>query len=60
MIDYIAVDKNLRKDVLDAKTVRRMYEVFYHYVISAKIKIKGKWDYVYKYCLKYQTYNKIT
>ena len=26
MIDYITVDEKLRKDVLDAKTVRGMFE----------------------------------
>ena len=33
MIDYIAVDEKLRKDVLDAKAMRVMFEGPYHYVV---------------------------
>ena len=33
MIDCIAVDENLRKDVLDAKAVRGTYERSDHYVV---------------------------
>ena len=36
MIDYIAVDEKLRKDVLDAKAVRGMYEGSDHYVVLWK------------------------
>ena len=42
MIDYIAVDENLRKDVLDGKAVRGIYEELDHYVVFAK---KGRWEY---------------
>ena len=43
MIDYKAVDGKLRRDVLDAKAMRRMFEGSGHYALLAKIKIKGKW-----------------
>lgn len=33
MIDYIAVDEKLRKDVLDAKVVRGMFEGSNHYAV---------------------------
>ena len=45
MIEYIAVDEKLVKDVLDAKAVRRMYEGLDYYVVLGKIKIKGRWEY---------------
>ncbi len=39
MIDYIATDEKLRKDVLDAKVVREMFEESDHYTVLAKMKI---------------------
>ena len=48
MIDNIAVDDELIKDVLDAKAVRGIYEGSDHYVVLAKIKIKGRWEGVWQ------------
>ena len=42
MIDYIAVDEKLRKDVLDGKAERGMYEGSDLCVVLAKIEIKGR------------------
>lgn len=40
MINYTTVDEKLRKDVVDAKVMRRMSDGSYHYVVLAKIKIE--------------------
>ena len=45
MIDYKAVDEKLRKDVLDAKVVRGMFERSDHYTVLAQIRIRCKWEY---------------
>ncbi len=45
MPDYIRVDKKLRKDVLEAKVVRGMFDVTDHYVVLAKIKLRDRWKY---------------
>ena len=42
MIDYIAVDKKLRKDVLDAKVVRGALEGSDHYAVVVKIMLRDK------------------
>ncbi len=42
MIDYIAVDEKLRKDVLYAKVVRVMFELSDHCTVLPKIKIRGR------------------
>ncbi len=44
MIDYIAVDERIEKEVVDARMVRRMFDRSDHYVV-AKIKIRDRWDY---------------
>ena len=41
----MAVDEKLRKDVLDTKTVRGIFEESDYYVVFAMIKLKGKWEY---------------
>ena len=45
MIDYIVLDDILRKYVLDAKAMRGMYGGLTNYVVLAKIKMSGIWDY---------------
>ena len=45
MTDYIALDERLRKDVLNAKVVRGMFEGSDHYTVLAKIRIRGTWEY---------------
>ena len=44
LIDYIAVDEALKKDVLDARVVRGMFQKSDHYVVLVKIKIRYKWE----------------
>ena len=39
------MDEKLRKDVPDAKAVRGMYEGSNHYILLAKVKIKGGREY---------------
>ena len=41
MIDCIEMDETLRMVVLEVKAVRGMYKGSDHYVVLAKIKIKG-------------------
>ncbi len=48
MIDYIAVDERLRKDVLDAKVVRRALEGSDHYAVVVKFMLRGKWEFCRK------------
>ncbi len=45
MLNYKAVDKKMRKDALNAKVVRRMFEGSDHYTVLAKIKVRGRWEY---------------
>ena len=42
MIDYIAPDQYLRKDVMDAKVVRGMFPGSDHSNVLAKIRLRGK------------------
>lgn len=44
MIDYIAVDDRLRKDVLDAKGMRRICEGSDHFAVMARIRVKRDMD----------------
>ncbi len=41
LIDYIAVEESLRKDVLDAKVVRGLFDMSDHYVVLAKVRLRG-------------------
>ncbi len=45
LIDYIAVDERLRKDVLDAKVVRGALEGSDHYAVVIKIMVRDKWEF---------------
>ncbi len=45
LIDYIAVDGRLRKDVLDAKVVRGALERSDHYAVVVKIILRDKWEF---------------
>ncbi len=45
LIDYVAVDERLRKDVSDAEVVRRMFDGSDHLAVLAKLKMKKKWMY---------------
>ena len=44
MIDYIAVEERIKKDVLDAKVVRGIFHGSDHYAVIANIQIKGRWE----------------
>ncbi len=46
MIDYIAVDEWIKKDVLDARVVRGMFDGSDHYVVLAKVQIRDRWEFV--------------
>ncbi len=48
LIDYIAVDERLRKDVLDAKVVRGALEGSDHYSVVVKIMLRDKWEFCRK------------
>ncbi len=48
LIDYIAVNKRLRKDVLDAKVVRGVLEGSDHYAVVIKIMVRDKWEFCRK------------
>ncbi len=45
LIDYVAVDERLRKDVCDAKVVRGMFDGSDHLAVLVKLKMKEKWVY---------------
>ncbi len=45
IIDYLAVDERIKKDVLDARVVRGMFDRSNHHVVVAKIRIRGRWEY---------------
>ncbi len=45
MIDYIAMDEKLKKDVLDARVVRGMFGGSDHYAAVARIPIRGEREY---------------
>ncbi len=48
LIDYIAVDKRLRKDVMNAKVVRGALEGSDHYAVVVKIMLRDKWQFCRK------------
>ncbi len=43
LIDYVAVDERLRKDVCDAKVVRGMFDGSAHLAVLTKLRLKEKW-----------------
>ncbi len=45
MIDYIAVDERIKNDVLDVRVVRGMFDGSDHYVVSAKLQIRDRWEF---------------
>ncbi len=48
LIDSVAVDERLRKDVLDAKVVRGSLEGSDHYAVVVKIMLRDKWEFCRK------------
>ncbi|MEL7177812.1 MAG: reverse transcriptase domain-containing protein [Pseudomonadota bacterium] len=45
LIDYVAVDERIRRDVMDAKVVRGMFQDSDHYAVMARIRLKEKWEF---------------
>ncbi len=45
MIDYMAVDERIKKEVVDARVVKGMFDESDHYVVVAKIQIRDRWEY---------------
>ncbi|KAK3893161.1 hypothetical protein Pcinc_003002 [Petrolisthes cinctipes] len=45
LIDYVAVDERLRKDVYDAKVVRGMVHCSDHFAVLVRMKVRVKWEY---------------
>ncbi len=43
LIDYVAVDGRLRKDICDAKVVRGMFDGSDHLAVLTKLRLKEKW-----------------
>ncbi len=45
MIDYIAVDNRLRKEVEDAKFVRGLFSDSDHFAVVAKVRMRERWEF---------------
>ncbi len=45
LIDYIAVDNRLRREVEDAKVVRGMFSGSDHFAIVARVRIRERWEF---------------
>ncbi len=45
LMDYTAVDERIKKDVLDARVMRGLFDGSDHYAVVAKIQIRGRWEY---------------
>ncbi len=45
LTDYIAVDEKIKKDVLDARVMRGLFDGSDHSTVVAKIQIRGRWEY---------------
>lgn len=39
------MDGSLRKDVLDAKVVRELFDTSDHYLVLVKSRINGRWEF---------------
>ncbi len=48
LIDYIAVDERLKKDVHDAEVVRAVLEGSDHYAVVVKMTVRDKWEFCRK------------
>ncbi len=48
MIDYIAVDERLKRDVHDVKVVRGVLEGSDHYAVVVKMTVRDKWKFYKK------------
>ncbi len=45
LIDYIAVDNRLRREVEDAKVVRGLFSGLDHFAVVAKVRMKETWEF---------------
>ncbi len=44
LIDYIAVDKRLRREVENAKVVRELFSGLDHFAAVVKVRMRGRWE----------------
>ena len=44
LIDFIAIDNRMKRDVLDAKVVRGMFNGSKHFVVVEKVRTREKWE----------------
>ncbi len=45
LIDYIAVDNRLRREVEDAKVVRGMFSGSDHFAVLVKVRMRQRWEF---------------
>ncbi len=45
LIDYIAVDNRLRREVEDAKVVRELLSGSHHFAVVAKVRMRERWEF---------------
>ncbi len=45
MIDYIAVDNRLRREVEDAKVVRGLFSDSDHFAVVAEVRMRERWEF---------------
>ncbi len=45
MIDYIAVDNRLRREVEDTKVVRGLFSDSDHFAVVAKVRMRERWEF---------------
>ncbi len=45
MIDYIAVDNRLRREVEDSKVVRGLFNGSNHFAVVAKVRMRERWEF---------------
>ena len=45
LIDYIAVDNRLRREVEDAKVIRELFSDSDHFAVVAKVRMRERWEF---------------
>ncbi len=46
LIDYIAVDNRLRREVEDAKVIRGLFSGSDHFTVIAKVRMRERWEFI--------------
>ncbi len=46
LIDYIAVNNRLRREVEDAKVVRGLFSVLNHFAVVAEVRKRERWEFI--------------